>query len=934
MVAAAERIPVFFGLKWKTVLVLSLVLALVNASLAYLVYRKVTGQFEDEQAARRLTQVREFDAVLSKAQESVSTFATFIPRLAVSQVGERDEGLAQRIAAALEEHGMLLDLEWGVEGMHYFGRGPGDDRSERPSVSWPTGRTVPPVDDLLDLAGRDEAPQGRLVCAADCLQLIVLPVLSEGITRGFLVVERSIGDSLKEFHLLSGAEVALLHRTEPGVDDWSRGVSAITHGDLVLPILREVSDQAGLGELADRPRRVALAADWYEVFALPAGPVARDPVVLLINRVTGQVHAVREATTDSILLGISGLLLSEVILLILMWGPMWRIQELVRALPLLAEKAFPRLRGRLSGIGRTGPARDEIDVMVQVIGDVSDQIEALDEAHLAAEQALREREQSLQLAQSMARVAGWTGRPLEGGFTLGPGASRINPILSHVESWSEFLALVHPEDRRDVVTAWRAGRPGGKMDVEFRMLFGEKEVDIHAMAEFDLVGPGRVLQAAGMMQDVSEMRAVQRALKGHRDRLEQQVRERTAELVDARNQAQRLARNKGRFLANMSHEIRTPLNAVLGLAQIGMQQSQNRRIADTFQEILEAGGHLLNVVNDVLDLSRIEAGRVEIQPRAFELREVVRQSASMLGQRAQAKSLSLDVSVADDVPERLVGDPFRLQQILINLLGNAVKFTERGAVSLDVWRVEDDCFFAVRDTGVGIPADQFGRLFAPYRQTGGGGSLRREGTGLGLSISNGLAAMMGGGIRVESRPGEGSEFVLHLPMRRADEHPPVAHEGVPPPLDADRPLEGMRVLVADDVGINRRVLEALLEAEGAWVRSVANGREALDALSGDAGEAFDVVLMDVEMPEMGGREASRAIRSAGLAVPVIGVTAHASEIERAASLAAGMQDQLVKPIMRDALVDAMLGCTRRGRPDAAGVPAALPAGPPSSTVRC
>ena len=201
----------------------------------------------------------------------------------------------------------------------------------------------------------------------------------------------------------------------------------------------------------------------------------------------------REATTDSILLGISGLLLSEVILLVLMWGPMWRIQELVRALPLLAEKSFTRLRAQLSDIGRTGAARDEIDVMVKVIGDVSDQIEALDEAHLAAEQALREREQSLQLAQSMARVTAWTGRPLDGGFTLGSGASRINPILAHVHSWGEFLALVHPEDRRGVVTAWRAGRTGGSMDVEFRLLFGEKVVDMHAMADFALVGPGRRL---------------------------------------------------------------------------------------------------------------------------------------------------------------------------------------------------------------------------------------------------------------------------------------------------------------------------------------------------------------------------------------------------------------------------------------------------------
>lgn len=182
------------------------------------------------------------------------------------------------------------------------------------------------------------------------------------------------------------------------------------------------------------------------------------------------------------------------------------------------------------------------------------------------------------------------------------------------------------------------------------------------------------------------MRAAERSLMSHRDRLEDEVLARTAELVAARKEAERLAQNKGQFLANMSHEIRTPLNAVLGLSQIGIRQSQNRAIADTFEQIIEAGEHLLNVVNDVLDMSKLEAGKLVVVAEPFDLGKTISQCVEMLRQRADAKALTLRVSVAADLPKSVIGDAFRLQQILINLLSNAIKFTECGSVVLDVQR--------------------------------------------------------------------------------------------------------------------------------------------------------------------------------------------------------------------------------------------------------
>lgn len=207
-ISKQEKKSSLFSLKWKMLIVLSLVLALVNGSFAYLVYRRTTGQFEIEQANKRLTQASEFDVVLSKAFESMAAFASFIPMLSVKEKSEGMKWREQRIAAVLSEHGRMLDVEWGVEGVHYYAKG----ELGRPLVSWPEDRAAPAAAGLLALTGRDEAPQGRLVCAVQCVQLIALPLLHRGDTGGFLVVERSIGDSLKEFHLLSGAEVALLSK--------------------------------------------------------------------------------------------------------------------------------------------------------------------------------------------------------------------------------------------------------------------------------------------------------------------------------------------------------------------------------------------------------------------------------------------------------------------------------------------------------------------------------------------------------------------------------------------------------------------------------------------------------------------------------------------------------------------------------------------------
>ena len=911
----------YLSLKWKSLLTLSLVLALVNGGFAYLVFEETTAQFESEQAQKRLIQARELAAALSQGFESMSTFAAFIPRLSVSAPGAQSGDLGSRIAAVLDEHGFMLDVEWGVKGVHYFT----NDRFDAPVVSWPSQRHAPEVSGLLHLTGLEEAPQGRIVCEAHCIQLAALPLLHRGRTSGYLLVERLIGDSLREFHLLSGGDIAILAHVPAGVDGdahvfdgWSVVAPAMTRPDQVLPILQALASRHNLGRLLDRPLRIEYASDWYEVFAMPAAPAHPGLIVLGMNRVTSQVHGIREAITDSVILGVSGLLLSEAFLLVLLWGPMQRIQNVVQALPLFADKAFSRLRYELPMPPKDGRLRDEIDVMVHTLASVSEEVERLDVAHAHSEQALRESEQVLKLAQSMARVASWTGLPLEGRFEITQGAERIDAALLSISNWSELIALVHPEDRRDLHLAWRRARAGSVLDREFRLVIDDRQIDIHVMAEFDIVGKQRKVRALGMIQDVSEARAVQRMLREHRDRLEQEVQERTAELVTARNAAQKLARAKGEFLANMSHEIRTPLSAILGLSQIGMKESYRREISSIFGQILDAGEHLLSVVNDVLDHAKLEAGKVVIASDPFDLRRVVMQCVEMLRMRAEAKGLEMTVSVADALPDWVAGDRFRLQQILLNLLSNAVKFSEHGGIQVDVYRESSYTCFRVSDSGVGMSSAQVADLFRPYHQVSDSAAIRSQGTGLGLSISHTLAIMMEGDIQVRSRLGHGSEFVLRLPLEARKLTSPPAMPSVVP-VSQRRRLAGMHVLVADDVAINRTVLESQLVDEGAEVVSVGDGEQVLAAVCGEESRSFDVILMDVQMPGLDGHAATRRLRDAGIEIPVIGISAFDAAEQRELALVSGMNEQLVKPVMPENLIEILLGLTGVSDPGSGAV---------------
>jgi signal transduction histidine kinase/ActR/RegA family two-component response regulator len=394
------------------------------------------------------------------------------------------------------------------------------------------------------------------------------------------------------------------------------------------------------------------------------------------------------------------------------------------------------------------------------------------------------------------------------------------------------------------------------------------------------------------------------------------------ELIAARDEAKQASQAKGDFLAMMSHEIRTPMNGVLGIAELLAGTSLDEEQADYVRFIRSSGETLLAIINDVLDYSKIEAGKLTLERTEFSLPALLEELITLFRFRRREGGPGFECVVDASVPSLLVGDPVRLRQILFNLVGNAFKFTEQGVITVRVELARAQAKvgaggtaslfesapatatlrFAVRDTGIGLTETQQARLFNSFEQADSSTTRKYGGTGLGLAICKRLTEMMAGEIGVISTPGSGSEFWFTAEMAIS-----TAHAVPAPAATTKAPLWMLRtehrILLVEDNLINRKVMSGMLKKlGGSEPRLAANGQEALDIV---ANESFDVILMDTQMPVMDGLEATRQLRASGVRTPIIGVSAGALEEERQAAFAAGVNDYVLKPVNFDALSKAL-----------------------------
>ena len=540
-------------------------------------------------------------------------------------------------------------------------------------------------------------------------------------------------------------------------------------------------------------------------------------------------------------------------------------------------------------------------------------IEDVTESKLA-EEALRDSEHRYRLLAQNVKDAIWTCDMDFRWSYFSPSTELLTGFTAEEQSRRSLAEILTPSSARLVAETLRQRLRAAAVDPSLVHVPVSLEAEhyrkdgstvwVEVNASFILSDGGHPIGIVGVSRDISARKAIQ------------------DQLAKARDAAEAASRAKSEFLANMSHEIRTPMTAILGFADMLLESPAHEDALEFMHVIKRNGEHLLRIINDILDLSKIEAGKQRVELTVCSPRQLLADIIAMMKVRAEGKGLVMALAYADDVPGWIKTDPLRVRQILVNLIGNAIKFTEVGGVNVSVRPATDSTGqpmlrFDVSDTGIGLSDEQIASLFQPFSQADASTNRRFGGTGLGLVISSRLAHMLGGDIAVSSEAGKGSTFSLiiaagaSIPHMQAGE-PTASESAILSPAPPCKRFHG-RILLAEDGTDNQRLIGLILRKAGAELTIVENGQRAVDcALSAEAsGSSFAVIVMDMQMPVMDGYTATRRLRSAGYTGPILALTAHAMTEDRQRCLDAGCDAYLSKPVDREKLLTAVVelrGC--------------------------
>ena len=505
----------------------------------------------------------------------------------------------------------------------------------------------------------------------------------------------------------------------------------------------------------------------------------------------------------------------------------------------------------------------------------------------------------LQYAHQVSHTGFWYFNVLENQLTWADETYELLGIPKNQKiNEQTFVDLIHPDDKDYVVKYWNNFKDIGKgYTITHRVIVNKHIKWLESKSLAELNDRQEIVALFGTLEDVTERINEQIEAENYRLKLEDIIHDKAMELEKSKVQAEKSSQIKSSFLSNMSHEIRTPMNAIIGYTHLLEQKITDPEQKEYIDRINDASKHLLGIINDILDLSKIEAGKMVLEERPFKLDKLIDEVRSIVIEMVKVKKLYIDIEKID-CPEVIIGDSNRIRQILINLLSNAVKFTDTGGISLVLFidkKLDDthvNISFKVKDTGIGMTEEQQKRLFQEFEQADSSTTRLYGGTGLGLSISKRLSELMDGTLTVESKLNEGSEFILTIPVE-IDELESTLKNIDLEESQAVMPKAGSKILLAEDNFLSQKLAHRILTNMGMQVTVANNGKVAVDLVKS---KPFDLVILDIQMPIMDGIEAAKQIRAFNKETPILAMTANAFVEDKALCLQAGMNDYISKPI--------------------------------------